>query len=417
MQGLVTNLTTPLNSADGALTAGNGANGLNSGLNSTSASGGQGFSPLFGNLLSASAQSGQTPFTATALNLLPGQELPPEGQFLPPGAALEIAKRTAQQASLNGSQLKGEIPSQVTAEDLRTPESSQFALNQLSNLSEDISRGLHNGTMNTIGTAGAQSSGQGQQRLQQELLQRQLSLTPVAEEAEGDSRLVGQSASLNGDAATTGDQSRQLFTLMREAMQLRQQPTALSSGGGETRISDNFGSAMGALNSLGGDAKSTGEARSVMQGSINSHFSQQAEWGQEMASRVKWMVNSQVRSAELKMNPAQLGPIEVKISVVNDQTTVMFTAQHGAVREAIDSAIPRLREMLGDNGMNLVDVDVSDRHFAQQEQASGDDNERLEGEYAEHEGDGSQPDPHGGEENADEGSVVIAARRMVDFYA
>ena len=44
----------------------------------------------------------------------------------------------------------------------------------------------------------------------------------------------------------------------------------------------------------------------------------------------------------------------------------MFSSPHGAVREAIELSIGRLREMLADSGFNLVNVDVSDKSLAQQ---------------------------------------------------
>lgn len=407
MPGVVPNLTAPLSPADGA-------NGLNSSANSASTSGQQGFTPLLSSLLAASPHSGQSSFSAAALDLHAAQALPPEGQLLPPSGALDLAKQVGKEAALNGDVLNGTLPQQLSEIDPLTPDSSQFITSQLPGLQEGLSRSPMSSDMNSAGALAVQVSGQGQQRLQQEMLIRQLALSPVADGE--DPLLQGQVASLNPDTLTASDQSRLLMGLMRDALLVRQPSTNVN--GGEARISENFNSALGALSALSGDAKATTDTRGVMQGSINTHFSQQGDWAEEMGSRVKWMVNSQVHSAELKMNPAQLGPIEVKISVLNDQTTVMFTAQNGAVREAIDTAIPRLREMLGDNGMNLVDVDVSDKNFAQQEQANADDSEQLEGQYAEHDGENSDSSANNGsEESPDEGSVLLSARRIVDFYA
>ena len=44
---------------------------------------------------------------------------------------------------------------------------------------------------------------------------------------------------------------------------------------------------------------------------------------------------------------------------MGDQASVHFTSPHGAVRDAIDTAMPRLREMLEHSGLNLADVNVS----------------------------------------------------------
>jgi flagellar hook-length control protein FliK len=73
-----------------------------------------------------------------------------------------------------------------------------------------------------------------------------------------------------------------------------------------------------------------------------------------------------------------MGPVEVRIHVQNDQTTISFTAQHGATREAIDAALPKLRDMLSEQNINLVDVDISQHSFAEQrdQQALNKDNDQ-----------------------------------------
>jgi len=93
----------------------------------------------------------------------------------------------------------------------------------------------------------------------------------------------------------------------------------------------------------------------------------QPGWDQALSERVMWVVNQKVQGVELKLNPAHLGPIEVRVQMQNDQAQVSFVAQHAPVREALEAALPRLREMFSANGFNLVDVNVSQHSFAQQE--------------------------------------------------
>ena len=73
------------------------------------------------------------------------------------------------------------------------------------------------------------------------------------------------------------------------------------------------------------------------------------------------MVNQQVQAAEIKLNPPNLGAVEVRVNVDGDEVQVSFTAQQGLAREALEAAIPRLREMFAEQGLNLADVDVSPR--------------------------------------------------------
>jgi len=95
------------------------------------------------------------------------------------------------------------------------------------------------------------------------------------------------------------------------------------------------------------------------------------KWSEGFSQRVQWMVNQSMNGAQIRLNPQNMGPIEVRIQMQNEQATVSFTAQHGATREAIDAALPRLREMFSEQNVNVGNIDVSEHSFAEQrEQAS-----------------------------------------------
>lgn len=93
-------------------------------------------------------------------------------------------------------------------------------------------------------------------------------------------------------------------------------------------------------------------------------------WGQAMGERIMWMIGKGVQSSSIRINPPNLGPIQVHVSVHNDQTSVNILAQHGVVKDALEAAIPRLREMLHESNLQLVNVDVSHRENMQQDNRS-----------------------------------------------
>ncbi len=95
----------------------------------------------------------------------------------------------------------------------------------------------------------------------------------------------------------------------------------------------------------------------------------QANWDQAVGERIQWMVGQKMQGAQVRLNPANLGPMEVRIQVQNDQASVQFTAHHAVVREALEAALPRLRDMFESSGVELVDVDVSGHSFAEQKAA------------------------------------------------
>ena len=89
-------------------------------------------------------------------------------------------------------------------------------------------------------------------------------------------------------------------------------------------------------------------------------------WSQGMGKQVLSMVNQNIGSAEIRLNPAHLGPIEILIDMSEDQVNVSLSSRHAIVREAMEQALPKLREMLDENGFSLADADISKHSFAEQ---------------------------------------------------
>ncbi len=89
-----------------------------------------------------------------------------------------------------------------------------------------------------------------------------------------------------------------------------------------------------------------------------------AAWGDKLGERVLMMSGNQIKTAEIKLTPADLGPLRIRISVEEGAAHVAFHAQHAVTREAIEQAMPRLREMLADSGLSLGQADVSDQGVA-----------------------------------------------------
>jgi flagellar hook-length control protein FliK len=97
----------------------------------------------------------------------------------------------------------------------------------------------------------------------------------------------------------------------------------------------------------------------------------QSNWGRALGHQLNWMVNNRLQEAEIRINPPHLGPLEVRMSLHQHQTNVTFFCHDAAVREAIESAIPRLREMLDSQGISLNQAQVSDQSLARQQAGSG----------------------------------------------
>lgn len=93
---------------------------------------------------------------------------------------------------------------------------------------------------------------------------------------------------------------------------------------------------------------------------------QDQRWQKAFSQRVVWSVGNN-QSAQLRIHPAELGRIDIQVNVENDKASVVFNTQHGTVKEAIELALPRLREMLSEQGIDLDNVDVNGGDINQQQ--------------------------------------------------
>lgn len=86
------------------------------------------------------------------------------------------------------------------------------------------------------------------------------------------------------------------------------------------------------------------------------------DWSAAVGQRVLWMISHQTPTAALRLNPPELGPVEVKVRSDDDGVRLSFAAGNAAVREALESAAPRLREMFLAEGLRLENMDIGQRH-------------------------------------------------------
>jgi flagellar hook-length control protein FliK len=115
------------------------------------------------------------------------------------------------------------------------------------------------------------------------------------------------------------------------------------------------------------------------------------------------MVEQGKHTASLRLSPEHLGPLEVRITINGDQASVQFGAAHIDTRNAIENALPRLREMFASQGLSLADANVSREPPRQQQNST------------------PQPSPSGAGFAAEEGVSSVSAAQvrlgLLDAYA
>ena len=98
-------------------------------------------------------------------------------------------------------------------------------------------------------------------------------------------------------------------------------------------------------------------------------------WATDLGQKVVWLASNEKQSAQLTLNPPQLGPLEVSLDVDKGNASVSFVSANAEVRDAIETALPRLREMFASAGIELGQTNVGAQSFSQQQSGSNEQNQ------------------------------------------
>ena len=99
----------------------------------------------------------------------------------------------------------------------------------------------------------------------------------------------------------------------------------------------------------------------------------QARWSDEFVGRFSFMLRDGVNEASLQLDPPELGRLDIRIATDRDQAVVLFNVQNSAARDALEAALPRLRDMFEQNGMQLAHSEVTDNSQSGREHSTARD--------------------------------------------
>lgn len=103
------------------------------------------------------------------------------------------------------------------------------------------------------------------------------------------------------------------------------------------------------------------------------------QWGEALSQRISLMTARNQSEARIQLDPPELGRLMIQIQVNSEQASVSFTSPHALVRDALEANVPRLQEMLSEQGLDLLDVDISDQSQQQADEQNEDDPSLLAG--------------------------------------
>ena len=146
---------------------------------------------------------------------------------------------------------------------------------------------------------------------------------------------------------------------------------------------------------------------------VNIHKS---DGQQQLSEKIRWMVNARNTMAEIRLDPPELGSMQVRVNVAGDAASVSFVVQSQQAKDALADAMPKLRDMLSEQGIELGDAQV------RKDSSSGQENgQQLAGSSHQGQGAGDRGENDGVDDTDGmrviEHSISRADKGGIDFYA
>lgn len=141
----------------------------------------------------------------------------------------------------------------------------------------------------------------------------------------------------------------------------------------------------------------------------------------QLAERLTLMIGQKWHEAELELEPQGLGKMQIQLSIGQDQqASVQFVVQQQSSRDAVEQTLPKLREMLAQQGIHLTQSTVQQQS---QQQSQGNSAGQWSAQSGEQGGKGGNAHGQNGKNGAEAGSSVqnLLIQRSedtgIDFYA
>ncbi|MEZ9068420.1 flagellar hook-length control protein FliK [Vibrio atlanticus] len=85
----------------------------------------------------------------------------------------------------------------------------------------------------------------------------------------------------------------------------------------------------------------------------------------QVAEKVQMMMSKNLKNLDIRLDPPELGQMKIRMTMNNDVANVHFTVGSQQAREVIEQTLPRLREMLAQQGMQLAESSVQQQNTGQ----------------------------------------------------
>ncbi|USH03194.1 flagellar hook-length control protein FliK [Grimontia kaedaensis] len=199
-----------------------------------------------------------------------------------------------------------------------------------------------------------------------------------------------------------------------------QQPTETTRPGTEVKA-DHLAQQL--ASSFGQQAGATAAKLDAAAAQTPLQMSQnQTEAANALSERVNMMMSKNLKHVDIRLDPPELGRLQIKLSVNSDQASVQFTVANQAARDLVEQSMPRLREMMQQQGLQLAQSSVQHQDSGGRQSFAGNQAQQGEGQGGQNGQGHSSGFGRGDEQDADHSVTnhdlyVNTPKDRVDYYA
>lgn len=236
---------------------------------------------------------------------------------------------------------------------------------------------------------------------------------PVSDGAQQKAQTMLHAAQSDNGAAAEGDSQQQNPAERLLSSELQNAFSRTGNDSSQTRTEQTFASTLQHIQQTTRSTDSSRPQLKTASEQLQQNLNlQQHDAAGQLRERVNLMVRQNIQIAEIRLDPAGLGQMQIKVDVQQDQTNVQFVVQQSQAKELIEQQLPRLREMLLQQGIVLGEGSV--------QQQSQQERQLAQGQQQQHGQTGSEQGDAADGMTADGATVqvkVAAPDRLVDYYA
>ncbi|MFH7565546.1 flagellar hook-length control protein FliK [Oceanimonas smirnovii] len=118
-------------------------------------------------------------------------------------------------------------------------------------------------------------------------------------------------------------------------------------------------------------------AQPQLERALNLHQATPEQNARQLSQQVQVMVNKELQEADIRLNPSELGGMRIQLKFEQGEVSMQIQAQHAQARDMLEQAMPRLRDMLNQQGIQLGQGQVGS--FAGQQQGTAQNGNQGQG--------------------------------------